>query len=68
MRVMRRELDVMTEDDVLQLVVQEPKFQKTVKDRKITKVIYRAEIGCGANITIIAKKNQEQSLPQEEAL
>lgn len=56
LKVLRQNLDKMTQDDVLQLLKNENKFQKYLQDRKIVKINFQSEIGCGANVNITTKK------------
>ena len=65
MRITRRQLDTMNQDEVLELVMREPKFQKHIRDKKITRVHFQSEIGCGANISIGTKKNIVEKAKEE---
>ncbi|OXU31011.1 hypothetical protein TSAR_014188 [Trichomalopsis sarcophagae] len=68
LRIPRGQLDVMTENDILEVVMKDPKFKKHVQGRKITKFIFRSEIGCGANVSINTKKEVVENISQEKAI
>lgn len=68
LRIPRGQLDVMVDDDILEIIMKDPKFKKHVQGRKITKFTFRSEIGCGANVSINTKKDVVENISQEKAI
>ncbi|XP_014217387.1 probable leucine--tRNA ligase, mitochondrial [Copidosoma floridanum] len=66
LRIPRRQLDTMSQEEVLELAVKEQKFQKHLQKHKIIRVYYKSKSSSGAQMSIKTKESIDKKVLQKE--
>lgn len=66
LRVKRKDLETMSEKEVLQLVMQNQKLQKKLESKEIKGITLQSRKGCGAHFLIRVRNKKVEPLIEEE--